>query len=132
MADNWASGDLALCIRDDWDNDGTDPRVCGAPHVARGAVREVLNVVLLSKHFPGALQLGLSEADEHLSFTDPGFNYGYRSDWFKKINPLTDDEHSAFLAELDADNPVKVGEYLGVDIFEVPYLRPNRHDRGYR
>lgn len=99
MADNWQPGDLAMCIRDDWHNDG-DPRELTeeCPRILKGACRVVGKVIVSARDYPEHLHL--LRSPEYLCFEDPGLDYGYRSDWFKKIRPLSEDEQRDFEADL--------------------------------
>ena len=125
MQDDWKPGDLALCVRDDWENDGERADVSqGTPEISRGSVLEVSRVVLPKRDYPQFV--GLIAHPLYLSFAETGPRYGYRADWFKKIDPLTEEEEREFKADLDADRtkrePVYQGNYLGVGIYKVPYL----------
>lgn len=114
MADNWEPGDLALCVRDDWDNDGSHPVFWTPGGPRRGQLQRTIRVDYVSRAVVNWRDV--AEHDEHLFF-DYGM-IGFRSDWFKKINPLTEGEEREAHREIEQDR-------------RVPVLADGRHDVGY-
>lgn len=78
MADDWALGDLAECINDDW---GDDIEL-GSPLPKRGDQLMVSDTARI--RFDGDIFLVLT-------FVSIGPNYRYWSEHFKKIRPKGED-----------------------------------------
>jgi hypothetical protein len=87
--DDWAPGDLALCVR----RDGGGKRAL--PFTQVGATYTVTTVVI-SPLWPAA---GLGFESLPVKENDEGVT-AYDSRCFRKIHPLTDEERDEFLADL--------------------------------
>jgi len=89
MSEDWQAGDLALCVRDDWQRDDGLPEVPGRVHPRSGGIYTV-DVVHVPCDDCGAVYLVLA-----------GFVPAYHADNFRRIAPLTNEEHRKALADLD-------------------------------
>lgn len=85
---DWKAGDLAICVNSEW---GTAPP---EPYPKRGEIGEVLDV--------GACACGCGLV--YLCFERwHGTAIGWNHTGFRKIDPLTPSEESAFKASLGRD-----------------------------
>lgn len=91
MADDWAPGDLALCVSDEWET------IPPEPYPKRGQIGEVSEV--------GTCGCGCGVL--YLCFERwQGSNIGWHEMLFRKIDPLSPSEESAYRASLARDNKV--------------------------
>lgn len=81
--DDWAPGDLALCVN------GEQNWICEHP-VRTGCVYTVATAFMTMC----GVGLTLEEVEHPMA-------KGYRASRFRKINPLTDEERDEFLADLN-------------------------------
>lgn len=103
---SWCKHDLALCVKDDWDDDGDPPQVRGGtPDIKRGTVHEVVHIIYPPRDFPRVAHL--LPHPEYLSF-DAACEYGYRSDWFVKVSPREADEFDRETIALMRDRELMV------------------------
>lgn len=156
MADDWAPGDLAIRV-----TDARTCKVCGlrTPH-EKGAIREVEEVGYeeYDDDGPGWVLHFVEEERRTVSVVRyegelvECVHEGFGVEDYRKIPPLDDEERDAYLAGVKRDEqqtaPVRepAGDgwhrfvadngyiwtvYWGPRI-EMPFLPPNRHDRGHR
>lgn len=90
MADDWAPGDLALCVRAE------------APLIA-GGVYIVASVIVAKPPYSDAGQIGLFLTAVKL----PSLSGAANASRFRKIRPLTDEERDEFLADIKTPEPVQ-------------------------
>lgn len=94
MSDDWKPGDLALAVRDGW-----CPVRLQHMGIRKGGIYTVSAVAIRNDDYGRpTLCIGLP----HVREGEPGLN----ARWFRKINPLTDQEREEALRELSP--PLKV------------------------